>query len=87
MYIDKLKIKIKLIENWKKAYKLWSVWFFILIGIAPDLYNSLSYMGWLEQAPQPFIWFIRVLATIGFISRLIKQQKIEEKQNGNIINN
>ena len=78
--------KIKLIENWNKWYKIWSVWFFILIGVAPDLYNAISSMGWLEEAPKAFVWTIRILASIGFASRLIKQQKLEENKHGNIDN-
>lgn len=80
-------IKIKLINNWNKWYKIWSVWFFILIGIAPDLYNSISSMGWLEQAPPAFVWVIRILASIGFASRLIKQQKLQENKDANTNNN
>ena len=79
--------KIKLIDNWNKCYKIWSVWFFILIGIAPDLYNSISSMGWLEQAPPVFVWVIRILASIGLASRLIKQQKLQENKDANTNNN
>ena len=68
------KIKSKLIDDYHKCYNLWSVRFFVLIGIAPDLYNMMSSMGMFEQAPQGFIWVIRSLAMLGLTSRLIKQK-------------
>ena len=64
---------MKLIEDWKTAYKKFSVWFFIVIAIAPDFYNAIMAAGLLDKAPQPLIWIIRILAACGILSRLIKQ--------------
>lgn len=72
-------IIMKTINNIKKCYKLWSVWFFIIIAIAPDLYNAISTMGWLDEAPIALKWFIRTLAVMGLASRLIKQKEKDDK--------
>lgn len=64
---------MRLIDDWKTAHKKFSVWFFIIIAIAPDFYNAIMAAGLLDQAPQPLIWIIRSLAAGGILSRLIKQ--------------
>lgn len=74
-----MKLKLKLIDNWKKFYKMWSVWVFIIISIAPELHNGLASMGWLEQSNQTFLWVVRILAGVGIFSRLIKQKTLEDK--------
>lgn len=62
-----------LIPEWRKLHQMFSVWFFVFIAIAPDAYNAISSMGWLDQVPDQFKWTIRILATVGIFSRLMKQ--------------
>lgn len=64
---------IKLIDNVKDCWKLWSVRVYALIMVAPDVYNLIASYDLINGAPEPLIWTIRVLAIIGIVSRLIKQ--------------
>lgn len=64
---------MKLISDWRGAWKLLSVWAFALIGAMPDFYNGLAAMGWIESIPDPAIWTIRVMAGLGIAARLIRQ--------------
>ncbi len=83
------KIKIELIEEYQKCLKLWSVRFFILIGIAPDLYSAMSSLGFFDDhTPPGLVWLLRGLATAGIASRLVKQQQIrKERHDGDTNNN
>lgn len=65
-----------LIEDWRQAWKKFSVWAFIVIGAMPDIYSGVQALGWLEDkaVPASFVWTIRVLAGVGIAVRLIKQQ-------------
>lgn len=76
-------MKFTFIDNIKHSWKLWSVWFFIIIGIAPDLYNGISAMGWLDEAPKAFVWTIRALSVMGLASRLIKKKRLEKDDDYN----
>lgn len=68
-------MKLKLIEEWRKFYKMWSVRVLFIIGIMPDIYTALVAMGVFdgEGIPPAFNVTIKVLATIGVFSRIIKQ--------------
>ena len=68
-------MKINLINDYKFFYKKFSVWFFIIIGVAPDFYNIVMSTGLLDKAPELLIWIIRTLSMAGLFSRLIKQKK------------
>jgi hypothetical protein len=73
-------MKINLIDDYKSFYKKFSVWFFIVIGVAPDFYNAVMSSGLLDQAPAPLIWIIRSLSMAGLFSRLIKQKQGENNE-------
>lgn len=64
---------MRLIENWRQFYKMWSVWMFTLISVSPEAYNAIAAMGWLDQVPEGMVWTVRGLAAMGIFSRLIKQ--------------
>ncbi len=68
---------MKLIDEWKAAWKLASVWVFAFIGMFPDIYNAVAAMGWMSELPSPALWSIRGLAVAGIASRLIKQQAVQ----------
>ena len=65
-----------LIDEWKQAWRMLSVWAFALIGIAPDLYTGIIAMGWLDDAnvPPSFVWTLRGLAVVGIAGRLLRQK-------------
>lgn len=67
---------IRLIEDWRKAWKLHSVQVFAVILLFPDLYAGIAAMGWLEQAPAPFTWSVRALGAIGVVARVLSQRSI-----------
>jgi len=75
------KIKDFFITEWNKFYKLYSVWFFAIIAILPEIHalaleysimNGDAIDGNLNNA-------IKTLAFLGAASRLIKQ-KVEERK-------
>lgn len=68
-----------LIDEWKQAWRLASVWVYGLIGVAPDLYAYASSQGWLTDGsvPPAFVWIVRGLAAAGIAARLYRQRKPE----------
>lgn len=67
----------KLVDEWRHAWRMLSVWAFALIGIAPDLHAGIVAMGWLDDptVPPSFVWTLRALAVAGVAARLIQQRK------------
>jgi uncharacterized membrane protein YkvA (DUF1232 family) len=67
---------MKLIDEARQAYKLLSVWAFIVIGAMPDVYAGIQGLGWLDDkaVPPVFVWTIRIGAAVGVALRLVKQQ-------------
>lgn len=76
-------MKIKLINNWKKFYKLWSVWIFALIAVSPEIYNQLMAMGLLNDVHISISYLVKFLAIVGITSRLVKQNESKYNINGN----
>lgn len=66
-------IKMKLIDDWHKSWKLFSFWVFAAIGAFPDIYGAVVAMGWSEELPEAAKWTLRTMAVIGISARLIKQ--------------
>lgn len=66
-----------LVAEWRKAWKMLSVWAFAVVGISPDLYSAVVAMGWLddEGVPPAFVWALRGLAVAGILSRLLRQKR------------
>lgn len=73
---------IRLIEDWRQAWKLHSVRVFALILLFPDLYSGIAAMGWLEQAPPVFMWSVRALGAIGVVARVLSQRNIKKPGEG-----
>lgn len=71
-------MKIQLIENWQQFYRLYSIWFFAFIAILPDVFNLAVSYGLLESenAPESLSYSLKVVAFLGALARLIKQQKL-----------
>lgn len=67
---------MKLIENWREAWKMASVWVYTLIFAMPDVYNGLASVGVLDHLPVGAVWAIRGLAVLGMAARLVKQKSV-----------
>lgn len=72
-----MKIEIEAIDDIKKWYKLYSVWFFALIVAAPELYNLAISLGWFSatQVPAGFSRLVQTIAALGGVFRVIKQKQ------------
>lgn len=70
---------MKLVDEWRHAWKWLSTWVFVLIGISPDLYSGIVAMGWLDDPalPPAFVWALRILAGLGIFVRLLKQWQVD----------
>lgn len=68
-------MKLQLIDNWRKSWKLASVWMFGLVTLFPDVYDAIAAMGWMDELPSPARWSIRVLGAIGVIARVLARRK------------
>lgn len=71
-------MKLELVNGWKKAYAMWSVWFMVLMGAMPEIYNAAMASGLFEGegVPQQLGYIMKVLAFLGIASRLVKQQSV-----------
>lgn len=69
------------IDNWQKFYRMYSFWFFVFLGAAPDLYTLATSMGVLEgqDVPAFLTRIINTLAFLGAASRLIQQKSVQVK--------
>jgi hypothetical protein len=73
--IDRLRaVRIGLIEDAGKFYKLASFWAFVLIGAMPDIYNGIASLGWIDQVPPRFSWILRGLAAGGIAVRVLRRR-------------
>ena len=69
------KFRLKLIEDWRKAWKYYSVWGLAALIALPDLYNALAYSGLFYEMPEPAKWFVRIGATAVMFGRFVQQNK------------
>jgi len=67
-----------LIAQWRQAWKLTSVWVFLIIGVFPDVYNAVIAAGLHDELPDTAKVCLRVLAILGIALRLIKQQALSQ---------
>jgi len=76
------KLEVVLIEDWRKAWTMYSVWFFGLLMAFPELYNAAIASGLItqDQVPPLFSKLVTTISFIGLCSRLVGQKKksIEE---------
>jgi DMSO reductase anchor subunit len=73
------KIGLELVTEWRKFYTMYSVWFFAIVGAAPDLYNLALQSGLLTgaSAPPQLAHLIALISFFGAASRLVKQKKLD----------
>ncbi len=78
-------MKIELVDDWKQAYKYFSVWFFTILTALPQIYQILVSYGLIssEAAPTALVNTISVIAALGALARVLKQNVDAElaKQN------
>lgn len=72
-------MKFQLIDEAKQWYTLYSMWVFVLIGLAPDIYNLAVQYNLVtgDNAPAALARIINMLAFAGAVARLVKQKKLE----------
>lgn len=72
-------MNIQLVDNWKSAWKMFSMYFFLILGLLPELFNLAVSSGLLqtEQAPALLSKIVMIVAFLGAASRLIKQRAVE----------
>lgn len=73
--------KIELIANWKHAWKMTSVWVFIIVGAFPDIYNAVVAAGFHDELPPLAANCLRGMAIVGIGLRVIKQKALTELGN------
>ncbi|BAW19174.1 hypothetical protein [Ralstonia phage RP31] len=71
-----MNLELELIDGWKKFYAMYSIWFFAILGLLPDLFNLAIQNGVITSASAPELLTraINVIAFVGAASRLVKQK-------------
>lgn len=72
-------MKLQLIDGWHRFYTMYSMWAFVLLGIAPDVYNLAVQYNLVTggNAPAALARMINMMAFAGAVARLVKQKKLE----------
>lgn len=72
-------MKFELIDEWRKWYKMYSVWAFIILGASPELYNLAIQFNIIsgESAPAFLARIINLIAFFGAAGRMLKQKAVE----------
>ncbi|MGE6331813.1 hypothetical protein [Stenotrophomonas sp. NPDC077659] len=68
-------MKVELIDGWRRAWRLASVWVFSLVALFPDIYDAIAALNWMDELPDPAKWSIRALGAIGVIARVLKSRR------------
>ncbi len=71
---------MKLIDDWKRAWRLWSVQIFAVIAVLPDIWQQISALGLLDGLPHEAVWVFRVLGVIGVVCRVVQQGGRHDRQ-------
>lgn len=70
-----------LVNDWKRAWKWFSMWAFVIIGFSPELYALAVQYKLISAGNLPLI-FERLVQWVGFlgaVSRMIDQRAIAER--------
>lgn len=72
-----MKLEMVLIEDWRKMYKMYSVWFFALLMAMPELYNAAITAGLItqDQVPGFFSKIVSLVSFLGLCSRIVAQKQ------------
>lgn len=75
-FLDKV-----LVENWRQAWKFYSMWFYALLAALPELVALAAQYGIIDASsadtPAFVAALIRWIAFAGALSRIVKQLKPE----------
>lgn len=73
------KFKLELIAEWKQAWRMYSVWAMVIMGMLPDIYNELVASGIFEgtEVDHLFGRIAKLVALIGVMTRVLKQAKLQ----------
>lgn len=76
-----MNFKITLVDEAKQFYKLYSIWFFAILGLMPDLYNLAVDNHLVDggNAPAFLARVINIVAFAGAAMRLVKQKVVAEQ--------
>lgn len=66
---------MKLIDDWKSAWRYYTTWAWAVVLAFPDLYSMVAGLMTVAELPNEAAWGIRGLAVVGFFARLVKQKK------------
>lgn len=68
---------MNLIENWRQAWRYYSVWAFAALAALPDLYNALLAAGLMDADAMPPVatWSVRIVAIAGIVLRFVRQHR------------
>jgi hypothetical protein len=74
------KLDDYLVDGWRRAYRMYSAWFFVVLMALPDLYNAAiaSNVITADQVPQFFARIVNGIAFMGLASRVVRQKKLEK---------
>lgn len=74
-----------LVDDWVSAWKFASVWMFVLIGCAPELYNLSIQYNLVEAGavPELFSKAVSMMAFVGAASRVVRQKRVEMEADEN----
>lgn len=70
---------MRLIDDWKQAYRLYSVQLLALLALMPDIYDGIAAFGWMDELPDPAKWTMRALGAAGIVLRVIRQGRVPEQ--------
>jgi hypothetical protein len=73
----RLRCRHLLIDDWRRAWRLFSVQLFALVALFPDMYDGIAALGWMDQLPEQARWAIRAMGAVGIVARVIKQRPKE----------
>ena len=75
---------MKIIPDWRQAWRYYSVWGLAALAALPDLYNTLAFSGLFYEMPEPAKWFVRIGATTVMFGRFVQQSKPPEKAHDDV---
>ncbi len=68
---------VRLVADWRRAWRYYTTWAFLLLGAMPDIYNTVVTSGLLDAdgAPEELAWGMRGAALLGLLLRLVRQHR------------
>ena len=75
-------MKLTFVDEVRLWYRMYSVWFFAILGLLPDLYNLAvqSHLFEGDAAPVVLARIMNVIAFLGAASRLVQQKVLAEEK-------